>query len=164
MLAGVAVGTVAVLLLLVAAPPGFAFALGLPRSGSVPSLDCGAAECVNISVAFRSLVSLEPSVLRLSITPVNGSVTINGTAGRPLNLTFVNGSSPHWVSDLGSGPSPTPFAGEIVNPSGALVGAGATSILSGATLCLKGTLGTTEEFRLTVAYRGASADLLFAVD
>ena len=164
-LAGVSVGTVVVLLVLLTVVPTFAVALGLPRTGSVPSLGCGAGQCVNISITFRGATSLAPTVLRLSVTPTDPTVIVNGSAGRPLNLTFVESGFPHWVGVFAGGTtSPTPFAGEIVDPSGEIVGEGASTILSGATLCLKGSLSTTEEFRLTLDYQGTTVGVLFAVD
>jgi len=164
LLVGVTAGTVVVLLFVLALPPLFAVSLGLPRSGSVPSLDCGAGQCANISISFQGAASLAPGAVRLSIVPTNSSVVVNGSAGRPLNLTFVTGASPHWVGIFAGGTtSPTPFAGEIVDPSGELVGGAANAIESGATLCLKGTLSATEEFELWFDYQGTTAHVLFAV-
>lgn len=164
LLGGVSVGTVVVLLLMAPVAHGLQFQLGYPRSGSVPSLACGAGQCANISLGFHGLASLDPTVLRLTLTPTDPSVVINGSGGRPLNLTYVPGSSPHWVGVFsGSTTSPTPFAAEIVDPSGQLVGAANPTILPGAILCLKGTLSSTYEFQLTVSYEGTSAHVLFAV-
>ena len=165
LLLGVTVGTVVVLAVMLSVPPPLKFSLGFPRSGTLKELGCSAGECENVTVGFHGLASLDPAQLRVSIVGANGSTIVNGSAGHPMNLVYLPGSTPHWESDFGGSTYATsPFAAEFVDPNGTVVGpTGAPMVLPGATFCLKGTYPSTEEFRLTFSYQGTSASVLVAL-
>ena len=118
--------------------------------------------------------AIDPTALRVSVTPSNTSVVVNGTPGAPLNLTFLVAAVPHWLGDLGKGNYTSNFEADIVNPNGQIVGcgvsvhgkcAGPTTIAPGAVFGLKGVhTPSPDVYRLTFSYHGtvASVNVTFA--
>lgn len=159
LLAGVVVGTVAILALFTVNVGPFAFALGTPVPGSMAGLACTPGQCMNVSIGFTGRASIDPATLRLSIVPSDPSVVVNATPGAPLNLTFFITAIPHWLGNLGKGNYTDTFEANVADPNGQLVGyGGPTTIKPGAILCLKGAHSpTSEEYQLTFSYEGSVA-------
>lgn len=164
-LVGVAVGTILVLILAVTFPGPFRLSVSPARSGSLSELGCTPDHCVNVTIRFAGAASLDPSVLQLTVVPLNGTEIVNQTAGAPLHMIYFSTTEPRWVGNLGGGTYSEEFGGDIVNPDGNLVGQGGdSSISTGAVLCVRGSAsGTVLEYYLMVAYLGASVTVPFAV-
>jgi hypothetical protein len=165
LLAGVTVGTVLVLIVATSFSGPFRLSVSPARTGSLPQLDCTPGQCINVTIQFRGVSSLDPSTLGLAVLPTGDTEIVNQTAGAPLNLVYVPASDPHWVGNLGGGVHTQSFVAEIVNPGGQLVGqGGASAITSGAVLCLKGnSTGPSQEYDLAFSYQGAHVTIPFAV-
>jgi len=162
LLSGVVVGTVAILVAFAVNVVPFAFSLGTPVAGSMSDLGCTPGQCVNLSIGFQGRGALDPTALRISITPTNSSVVVNGTPGTSLDLKFFVTAVPHWLGNLGGSNYTAAFEADIVNPDGQFVGyGGPTTILPGATLGVKGPhTPSSEEYRLTLSYHGTAASVL----
>lgn len=159
---GVGVGVVLVLssYLSIANAPPLRFAVKLEGASVWHLLGCQdypLGQCVNISVDFSGPTAINPSVLRISILPVNQSLVVNGTAGSAINLSFASNQFPELSGNLGGGIYVGPPDGAYINPDGRTVGLGEdSSIVSGATLCLVGwDQNSTEEYLISFSYGAA---------
>lgn len=162
-LAGVAVGTAIVLIIALSFSAPFRLAVSPARSGSLKVLDCSAGQCVNVTIRFSGVSSVNPLTLRISVLPYTGTEIVNHTVGAPLNLAYFATASPRWVGNLGGGTYTESFVADMVNPDGQLIGQGGPStIASGAVLCLKdNATGPNEEYGLAFSYMGAYVAIPF---
>lgn len=165
LLAGVAVGTVIVLIVASAFAGPFRLAVSPARGGSLPELGCTAGHCVNFTLEFRGASSVDPAHLHLTVLPYDGSEILNKSAGAPLHFLYFPTAEPRWIGNLGGGSYSPLFGGDIVDPGGYLVGQGGPgSITSGAILCLRGnSTGPTLEYELAVEYDSVTVTIPFAV-
>ncbi|MGB6500233.1 MAG: hypothetical protein WBG19_02370 [Thermoplasmata archaeon] len=166
LLAGVAVGTIVVLIVAAGFSGPFRLSISPARSGSLSELACAPNQCVNVTIRFSGVSSLDPASLRITVLPFGSGEVVNQTAGKALHLAFFPAKQPHWVGDYGGGVYNQSFIGDIVDPGGELVGGGGPSgIATGAVFCLKGNLtGPTQEYELAFGYMNAYVVIPFAVN
>jgi hypothetical protein len=164
--AGVAVGTVIVLAVAATFVGPFHLTLSPARSGRLAPLDCASGQCVNVTIRFSGVASLDPAKLHVAVLPYGSTDVVNGSAGTPLNMAYQSADAPHWVGDLGGGKYSQSFVADVVNPDGQLIGSGgAARIASGAVLCLKdNATGPNQEYQLSIAYMGIDVVIPFATD
>lgn len=164
-LAGVAIGTVVVLAFAASFAAPFRLGLSPARSAELAELGCTTNHCINVTIEFTGVSSLDPGRLRVAVVPFNDTEIVNGSSGTPLHLTYFPAQEPRWTGNLGSGHYGGEFGGDVVDPHAQLVGSGGPStVVSGAVLCLRSNAtGPILEYYLTVGYDSESVTIPFAL-